>query len=1139
MRARPDARLEVGILGDLVVRRAGEPVALGPRLQRALLALLAVDVGRVLPVDRLIELLWGHEPPPAATASLQAYISQLRRLLEPDRPARAPANVLRTREPGYVLELEDEAVDAERFRRLASVGRDALASGALSEALEDFGAALALWRGDPLAEFAAEPWAIPVFTRLVEEHETVLEDRVDAWLAQGRHAEVIGDLESMVAAEPFRERRWAQLMLALYRSGRQADALRAYSRCRHRLTDELGIEPGSELRRLEQAVLDHDPSLELATLTTRPSTGGVPTESQHAEVEHTSAAAPGRAPAHGLVAREVQLQRVAERLSELPDRGGAIVFVGEPGAGKTVLAEAAAEMARAAGTLIGWSRCVDSEGSPALWPWFELLRGLPPGQDVDAALALLRGERATADPDHGGPFAAYEAVLAALREATAGQPLVAVIDDLHAADVSSLKLLETISGDLHRLGALFILTLRDTEPVAHVGGVLGELVRHLGVEQLLVPDLDQTGVAELAEQFTGAEINEESAAALYERTGGNPFYVVELLRLLRSERHSALLDAADVTTLGVPSGVRDVIDRRLLRLPSDTRSLLAIAAAAGRRLDFDLLEHTGGIDTEQLMLGLEPAVAAGILVERADTWGYEFRHGLIEETICGGLGPLGRARLHARIANSIEELRDPSSGEALVALAYHQLAAGPFGDPAKAVDFSRRAARWSVRKSAWADAEGHLRQALLTTEHDRDTEPVQCEILIELGTALRHQGDIKAAHAALYRAIDIADQLGDEDRLLLAVAAFGEVALWGARAWGGPDARLIGLLDHQLKRADLEDVTRARLLATLSIELYHGQRDAECWSCAEEALNISRRLGDPHVYGMAAAAVLRAADGPDHQTERRALIDEIAAGAGPPVTSRVEAVVRAHRLALLLGAGDIAAFDAEFSRVHELTVKLRSRELQAQLIMSQACRELVLGRIAECLEVFNRSYTLLTELSVNWAQPTLFVAQLCVYQACGQFAANLDRFLSQLEQPEHPSLPQFAAPAAALAYVQLGDFDAARALADRTFSPPARVWTWILPMALWAQVAARVGSPDPGWLYDELLPFSGELALAGSAGVDAGGAVDSLLAGLAAFIGRRDEALRHAREGLALERRAGAKAWFARTSMLIAELEAD
>ena len=244
--------LEVRLLGPIEVERGGEPVALGGQKPRTLFAVLALEPGRVVSVDSLVEALWPGEPPETSGHAVQVYVSQLRKALGP---------VIATRAPGYVLDLGPDRVDAHRFARLAQEGRAALEGGEAAAAEVALREALALWRGPALADFVYEPFAQTEIARLEELRTVVVEERIDADLALGRHAELVSELEALVQAQPLRERPRAQLMLAHYRSGRQADALAAYRTARQTLVEELGIDPGPELRELEAAILRQDESL--------------------------------------------------------------------------------------------------------------------------------------------------------------------------------------------------------------------------------------------------------------------------------------------------------------------------------------------------------------------------------------------------------------------------------------------------------------------------------------------------------------------------------------------------------------------------------------------------------------------------------------------------------------------------------------------------------------------------------------------------------------------------------------------------------------------------------------------------------------------------------------------------------------
>src|SRR3954447_25992697 len=255
--------MEFGILGPLEVRADGRAVDLGGPKPRALLTVLALHANQPVTAERVAVALWGEDTPPRAVKTVQVYVARLRKAL-------GDPEVLVTTPGGYYLRVRSGELDAERFERQVAAGRDALAAGRGEEAAAELRAALELWRGPPLAELASMPFAPAEVARLEEQQLAALELRVDAELAAGRHTELVAELQQLTGAHPWRERLHAQLMLALYRGGRQAEALEAYGRAREVLVGQLGIEPGPELHEVQQAILAQDPALDAPAVAARP-----------------------------------------------------------------------------------------------------------------------------------------------------------------------------------------------------------------------------------------------------------------------------------------------------------------------------------------------------------------------------------------------------------------------------------------------------------------------------------------------------------------------------------------------------------------------------------------------------------------------------------------------------------------------------------------------------------------------------------------------------------------------------------------------------------------------------------------------------------------------------------------------------
>jgi predicted ATPase/DNA-binding SARP family transcriptional activator len=260
--------MEFRILGPLEVWDGGRSLPLGGAKQRAVLAILLTQANRVVAADRIIELIWPDEPPDTAHHSLQVYVSQLRKVLEPEHRVSTPHTVLVSQPPGYLLRITADDLDLGRFQRLIEEGRQLMSDGAPELASAKFRGALRLWRGPALADFASYAFAWSEIGRLTEMWIGALEDRVDADLALGRHADLAGELEALVAEHPLRERLRGQLMLALYRSGRQAQASAVYQQTRKLLVDQVGLEPGGDLQRLLKRILNQDPLLDVTAPTT-------------------------------------------------------------------------------------------------------------------------------------------------------------------------------------------------------------------------------------------------------------------------------------------------------------------------------------------------------------------------------------------------------------------------------------------------------------------------------------------------------------------------------------------------------------------------------------------------------------------------------------------------------------------------------------------------------------------------------------------------------------------------------------------------------------------------------------------------------------------------------------------------------
>ncbi|MGQ0826420.1 MAG: BTAD domain-containing putative transcriptional regulator [Actinomycetota bacterium] len=943
-------QLEFSILGPLVVTDDGVPTDIGAPKHRALLSLLLCQPGRVVSVDRLIDQLWHGDPPTAATATLQAYVSNLRRALEPGRAAGTTARVLVTRPPGYALDIAPEQVDAVRFERNVSAAIEAHDRGALDAAAVALADALSCWRGQPLADVVYEPWAQPEIARLNELHLIALETQLAIDLDRGRHRAVSIEAERLAKENPVRERFRELLMLALYRSGRQADALRAYQDARDVLVEQLGIEPGPALRALEERILAQDPALDWQRTET-----GAPAGDDATVV----------AQAFAFVGRANERVRLTTRLSEV--RAGVTrlaLISGEPGIGKTRLCEDLAATATAHGARVVWARGWEGDGAPAFWPWVQVLRTLAHETATDvlatavgangADLARVVPEYASYARNDDTPpdaetarFRFFEAVSVLLNRLGGSKPLVIVLDDLHWADASSLRLLEFAVGALQDAPVLLVGTYRDAEArTPPLASSLATLARTPELERIPLGGLSVDEIGAYVTAVLGDDADPTLADSLHDRTAGNPFFVAELVRLLE---HDGRL--GEVDRHAVPEGVRDVIRTRLARLPAEAIPVLTAGAIAGREFDVALVAHVCGLDEDRALDLVESAWMTGIVDEAHDGLGhFRFSHELVRDTLCEDLTALRRIRLHRRIGEAIEELHGERNPGFLTECAHHFAEAAPAGDPHKAVLYGQRAADRLVAQLAYAEAVPIYERAIvLADSYDVGSWQTRVDLSIGLGWALRATGRLSDARATLRHAMDQASAAGDPVRIARAVLAIGGGSFWGY--WdevGVTDGDLVAYLERALEELDDDDsVLRSELLARLSIEGYFAMTRESREAVAAEALAMARRLDDPVALAAALVAARLVGWQPDNLAARLAINDElieVSAHAGNPFT---ELIGHHFRMIDSLEAGDRSAADADLAACEQLARRLDHHAFHVQLAWFKTMMLQVEGRFAE------------------------------------------------------------------------------------------------------------------------------------------------------------------------------------------------
>ncbi|MFC7496287.1 MULTISPECIES: BTAD domain-containing putative transcriptional regulator [unclassified Nocardioides] len=1104
--------MRIGVLGTTVATGSDGPVNLGGPKQRALLAALALHRGRAVAADTLADLVWDGAPPPGVAGTLQGYVAGLRRALEPDRTTRAAATLLVTEQPGYALRLPDDDLDAAAFEAVVSTAHtqvaplaDALCRGrALPPGSPDAGGlttlhdsleqALALWRGVPFAELGEVPAAVAERARLEELRVLASEDHAALGILLGLHATAVAELDALTRAHPLRERAWALRALALAGSGRQADALAVLREVRDVLDEELGLEPGPELRAVQTAVLRQE-----QTAIAEPA-AAPPAVSTPAAVEtHAPLPFPSLWP-WSLAGRDDELAALTDLVDRVVAGAGAspafVALTGEPGIGKSRLAIELASYAVEHGVTIAWGRCSQDDGAPALWPWATVLERL--GSELPSA--------ADGD-DEAAAFRAWETVVQTVIEAAERAPLLLVLDDLHWADTSSLRVLRLLTEAVAQESPARLLVVATWREHPVPTGALAEVAEALARKHALrfqLRGISADAAAQVFAQVSETEPTDADADTLRRRTEGNPFFLVEYARLAKDGDLAAL-----VAEGRPPAAVHEVLSRRLAHLDEATQDLLQTASVLGRIFDLPTLAEVAAVDDDDALDLLDPAIEAGLVAEDGVDR-FRFNHALVRDTVLSALPQSRRARVHARAAAALSD-RPKRETE----VARHWLAAGP-RHVSKAWPAAQAAARSAMAVFAYVEALEMLEYALSTQDEDpTSTAADRFEVLTDLADVLRRAGRWVELREVAHEAIEVADDAGDLDLLIRAGAMTSTGALWNPGG-GEVDEVVVKALRRGLDLLpEGDDPRRCRVMLSLAGEIYYGSTPQEREALAEEAVAMARRLDDPVLV---LNALIKSTTGTwrgvnaAHRLEMTTEAVRIARELGDAVGLVSALALRAEAAGEI---GNVAILDE--CLIEGRAEADRIRHVYAQLFLDslEVSWSAMRGEFDQVAKLVGEMGTIAQVVTIPGTIES--IAGAMMMQALWQGGED-DVLAALRELPVDGFVP--TAPPMLTMLCRTGRLDEARELlatGREHLDRAVEADTWYSPMAwsMAAETACYLGDSElAATAYSLLAPLAGQTACAGSGSTI--GPIDMFLAMAAHATGQDDLATRHATRAVEL-----------------------
>jgi CheY-like chemotaxis protein/tetratricopeptide (TPR) repeat protein len=846
-------------------------------------------------------------------------------------------------------------------------------------------------------------------------------------------------------------------------------------------------------------------------------------------------------------------------------RGQLFLVEGEAGIGKTTLAAQIAAQAERRGLSVVWGRCAEGEGAPAYWPWTQILRSCAEGTGVEElradcewganAVAQLVPEiaarldvtgvavgQSALEPDTAR-FLMFDGIALYLRNLARKRPMLIVVDDLHRADRSSLRLLQFVARELGNAPLLILCAFRDIDlegnqaaveaisPLRRVGSILR--LRGLCEEEV------RAQVGEISHQKVPASF----ARTIFRRTEGNPFFVAEILRHLLDEDviyhdGSRWTARSAPEEMRIPAEIRELVARRLARVSDACREVLSVASVIGREFGLEAVARVSDQSVELICGLLDDAVATRVVARiRGPVRDYVFCHGLVRDILYEGLATVRRAELHRQVGEYLESCQPAAAERFPSTLAHHFLRTVDGESQRKAVDYAVRAAARAGGLMAHEEAarQYEIAARALRAVEDGDVGR-RVAILLKVSDSWWRAGQIECARTAALHAAEITRTTGPPTALARAALAHaGQLPGFGAVAC---DQSVVRLLEEALiALGEGESGLHARLMGRLAEELTFSDERERRHSLSEKAVEMARRLGDAAVIASVLKSMHWALWAPEKSEDRLGLADEIidlAAAAGDGSMRFEGHVLRSFAK---LELGEISAVKQELAACSTLAVELRQPYSSWIAASAKVCMAFVEARLDKVEELARQALEL-GQKAQNPNAALFYGVQLAhLLWLRGRFDA-LEPIWESIGRAQPPLLPTLQC-ARAVSYAEIGQLEEARSefesVAAHGFMLLRRDVTWAQNLTFLAQVCATLrDAPRAGELYELLHPFEGRVVVL--APVLPWGAACHYLGLLAATMGRADLARRHFEDALAMNSRTGSRHWLARTQLAYATM---